>query len=71
MLIAAFFLSRSYNLLFFLLWAWSAGHGAGFAKREPSFPFIDLRSQFWRWVMLAVASIVAFYILVRILLVVL
>jgi O-antigen ligase len=69
MLIAAFFLSRSYNQLFFLLWAWSAGHGAGFAKRDPSFRSIDLRSQIWRWLMLAVASIAAFYILVRILLV--
>jgi O-Antigen ligase len=71
MLFSAFFLSRSYNVLFFLLWAWSAGHAAGFAKRDPAFVPVDLKSHVWRWAMLAAASIVAFYILVWILLAVL
>ena len=71
MSIAAFFLSRSYNVLFFLLWAWSAGHAVGFAKSHPSFRPVDLGSPVWRWPLLALASVVAFYVLVRVLIVVL
>jgi putative inorganic carbon (HCO3(-)) transporter len=71
LLVAAFFLSRSYNLLFFLVWGWSAGHCAGFVRRNPAFKAIDLRAEIWRWLLLAGVSIVLFFVVVRVLLVVL
>jgi O-antigen ligase len=69
MLIAALFLSRSYHQLFFLFWAWSAGHYTGALSRDPTLPKFELKSLAARWFGLTVASIFGAFVIVRILLV--
>jgi O-antigen ligase len=69
MLIAALFLSRSYHQLFFLFWAWSAGHYTGARRRNPALPPFELKSLAAPWFGLTVASIFGAFVIVRILLV--
>ena len=69
-LVGAFFLSRSYSVMFFLFWGWTAGIYNGARLRDPSIPGVGLKDFGSRWAGVGVASIPAFYILVRILLVV-
>jgi O-antigen ligase len=69
MLIAALFLSRSYNQLFFLFWAWSAGHYTGARRRDPTLPAFELKRLAAPWFGLTVASILGAFVIVRILLI--
>jgi O-antigen ligase len=69
MLIAALFLSRSYNQLFFLFWAFSAGHYTGARRRDPTLPRFELKSLAARWFGLTLASILCAFVVVRILLI--
>jgi len=71
MLVAAFFLTRSYELLMFLMWAWSAGHYTGALRRTPDLPPVTLATSGPKWAFLALCSIAGLYIMVRVLLVVL
>ncbi|MEP7041503.1 MAG: O-antigen ligase family protein [Dokdonella sp.] len=66
--VAAFFLSRSYVILLYLLSALVVGDYASARQRFPSLPVFSLNGQLMRWPMIAAGSIVALYILVRILL---
>jgi O-antigen ligase len=66
---AAFFLSRSYVILLYLLAALVLGYYTGARERYPSLPRFELGRDLIRWPVLAVASIVGLYIIVKILLV--
>lgn len=71
MLVAAFFLTRSYEVLMFLIWAWSAGHYTGALRRSPGLPPVTLATSGPQWCFVALCSIAGLYIMVRVLLVVL
>jgi hypothetical protein len=65
---AAFFLSRSYVLLLYLLAALAVGHYVGFARRV-ELPASAVRAGDWlRWPALAFASVVFLFLVVRVLL---
>jgi O-antigen ligase len=65
---AAFFLSRSYVLLLYLLAALAVGHYVGHVRRIEQ-PPPAVRSGDWlRWPLLALASVVFFFVMVRVLL---
>jgi putative inorganic carbon (HCO3(-)) transporter len=64
----AFFLSRSYVILLYLLAAIVLGWYTGARRRWPDLPNYALSRDLVRWPTLAVASIVGLYILVKILL---
>lgn len=66
---AAFFLSRSYVILLYLLAALVLGHYTGVRGRYPDLPRFELSRDLVRWPVLAVASIVGLYVLVKVLLV--
>ena len=66
-----FFLSRTYMILLFVMWALAAGHYRGTVNRHPGLPELEF-ARLWRtaaW--LGLFSIFGFYILVRVALVVL
>lgn len=65
---AAFFLSRSYIILLYLLAALVVGYYAGARQRYPDLPVFDLRKDLVLWPLLSVASIVFLYVLVKVLL---
>jgi len=65
---AAFFLSRSYIILLYLLAALVVGYYAGARQRYPDLPVFDLRKDLILWPVLSVASIVFLYVLVKVLL---
>jgi O-antigen ligase len=65
---AAFFLSRSYVILLYLLAALVAGHYAGTRARFPSLPAFPLASGAIRWGLFSMAAIVGLYVVVRVLL---
>jgi O-antigen ligase len=63
---AAFFLSRSYSLLFFLLWGWAAGHYLGMRRRGWALREFTLDSNAMRrWVGLAIFSVAIAYLIVK------
>lgn len=66
---AAFFLSRSYVILLYLLAALVLGFYTGARQRYPGLPRFELTRDLLRWPMLSLASIVGLYLLVKILLV--
>jgi O-antigen ligase len=66
---AAFFLSRSYSLLFFLLWGWAAGHYIGMRRRDPKLPKIEFDGA--RWIGFTLLSVGIAYAIVKFSLVVL
>jgi uncharacterized transporter YbjL len=68
-LICAFFLSRSYALLFFLYWGLCTGMYNGARARLPAMAAIGGHEFGKNWVIAALGSIPVFYILVRVLLV--
>lgn len=65
---AAFFLSRSYIVLLYLQAAIVLGHFIRVRRGFPSLPGFDLLHGGWRWIPIGLASIVALYILVTVLL---
>src|SRR5262249_5396232 len=69
-LVCAFFLSRSYSLLFFLYWGLCAGMYNGARARLPGMAAVGSHEFGKHWAIAAVASIPAFYVLIRVLLVV-
>jgi O-antigen ligase len=66
---AAFFLSRSYVILLYLLAALVLGYYTGARQRYPALQRFELSRDLVRWPMVAVASIVALYVIVKLLLV--
>jgi putative inorganic carbon (hco3(-)) transporter len=66
---ATFFLSRSYVILLYLLAALVLGYYTGARQRYPELPRFELSRDLIRWPLLAIASIVGLYLLVKILLV--
>lgn len=66
---AAFFLSRSYLILLYLLAALVLGYYTGARIRYPALPRFELSRDLVRWPLLAVASIIGLYVIVKILLV--
>ncbi|MBX3691666.1 O-antigen ligase family protein [Dokdonella sp.] len=67
-LATAFFLSRSYVILLYLLAAVVVGWYTGMRRRWPGLPTFSLARDLVRWPALAVASIVGLYIIVKLLL---
>ena len=64
----AFFLSRSYVILLYLLSALVLGWYTGARRRWPELPAFALSRDLLRWPALAVASVFGLYIIVKILL---
>lgn len=67
MFAAAFFLSRSYTVVMYLLAAVVVGHYVGVRSRFPGLPGFSLIEGGWRWVPISVTSIVALFIIVALL----
>jgi hypothetical protein len=67
MFAAAFFLSRSYTVVMYLLAALVVGHYVGVRRRFPGLPRFSLIDDGWRWVPISMASIVALFIIVALL----
>lgn len=67
-LATAFFLSRSYVILLYLLSALVLGWYTGARRRWPDLPAFALSRDLVRWPALAVASILGFYLIVKVLL---
>lgn len=65
---AAFFLSRSYNIMLYTLAAIAVGHYASMRQRHAALPRFALTVSGWRWLPIALASVVALYVLVAVLL---
>jgi len=65
---AAFFLSRSYMVVLYLIAAMVAGHYVGARRRWPTLPMFRLSNGGWRWVPAGVCSIFALFVLVAVLL---
>jgi putative inorganic carbon (hco3(-)) transporter len=67
MFAAAFFLSRSYTVVLYLLAAVVVGQYIGARRRFPGLPAFSLINDGWRWLPIALASIVALFIIVTLL----
>jgi hypothetical protein len=65
---AAFFLSRSYMVVMYLIVAMVTGHYVGARQRLPGLRGFTLGHDWWRWVRTALGSIVGLFLLVAILL---
>lgn len=65
---AAFFLSRSYTVVLYLLEAIVVGHYLGVRRRFPELRAFSLTAEGWRWLPIAAASIVVLFIVVAVLL---
>ncbi|WP_266182496.1 O-antigen ligase family protein [Dyella humicola] len=65
---AAFFLSRSYTVVMYLIIAMVTGHYVGARQRLPGLRGFTLGKDWWRWVPAAMGSIVGLFLLVAILL---
>jgi hypothetical protein len=64
----AFFLSRSYMILVYLMVALVTGWYMGAQQRWPSLPAFRLGKDWLRWAMIAMGGVVALYIVVKVLL---
>ena len=64
----AFFLSRSYMILVYLMIGLVTGWFMGAQARWPSLPPFQLRREWFRWCVIGVGSVVALYIVVKVLL---
>lgn len=67
--VAAFFLSRSYVVLLYLLAGLVVGHYLDLRRRWPALPAFRLGRDLWLWPIVAAAGTVALYVTVKILLV--
>jgi putative inorganic carbon (HCO3(-)) transporter len=68
MFAAAFFLSRSYNFVLYLVMAVVVGYYVGARKRFPGLRTFSLLEAWWRWVLVSIAGIVALFVTVMVLL---
>ncbi|MGB0134689.1 O-antigen ligase family protein [Dokdonella sp.] len=66
---AAFFLSRSYVILLYLLAALVLGYYTGACRRYPGLPRFDLARDILRWPLVAAACTFGLYVIVKLLLV--
>ena len=64
----AFFLSRSYVVLLYLLAALVLGYYTGARQRHPALPAFGLGADLWRWGVRSALAVVALYLVTRILL---
>ncbi len=64
---SAFFLSRTYNVVLFVLCAMAASHYLGVRLRTPGLPSYGFFSRLGLWVTLSLVSIIALYIITKIL----
>lgn len=67
-LAGAFFLSRSYNILLYVLCACAVAHYQNVRRLYPAFPAVTFREIAWKMAMLTGGSAVFFYLLVKVLL---
>ncbi len=65
---AAFFLSRSYNMMLYTLAAIVVGHYASMRSRHDALPRFTLSASGWRWLPISLVVIAALYVLVAVLL---
>ncbi|OOG50982.1 O-antigen ligase family protein [Rhodanobacter sp. C01] len=65
---SAFFLSRSYTVVMYLLIAVVVGYYMGVRQRFPGLPAFRLSESWWRWVPAAVGSIAVMFVVVAVLL---
>ncbi|TCV97618.1 O-antigen ligase [Luteibacter rhizovicinus] len=65
---AAFFLSRSYMIVLYLLAAMVAGYYTGARQRFPNLPAFELSRGGWRWVPAAMGGVATLFVLVSVLL---
>lgn len=65
---AAFFLSRSYLIVLYLLAALVVAHYTGMRRRDPGLPAFGLQDDLARWPLYAIGGVVGLYILVKVLL---
>lgn len=65
---AAFFLSRSYLVVLYLLAALVVAHYTAMRQRNPDLPAFDLQHDLLRWPLYAAAGVAGLYVLVRVLL---
>ncbi|QWT21705.1 O-antigen ligase family protein [Bacillus sp. NP157] len=65
---AAFFLSRSYMVVLYLIAAMVAGHYVGAKQRWPELRAFHLSTDGWRWVPAAFCSVAGLFVLVAVLL---
>jgi O-antigen ligase len=65
---SAFFLSRSYMVVMYLIAAMVAGHYVGARQRWPDLPVFRISDGGWRWVPAAMGTVAAFFVLVAVLL---
>ncbi|HET6432957.1 O-antigen ligase family protein [Dyella sp.] len=68
MFAAAFFLSRSYTIILYLVIAVVVGQYVGARKRLPGLRAVSLAASWWVWIPAALGSIVFFFLLVAVLL---
>ncbi len=66
---AAFFLSRSYLVVLYLLAALVVAHYTGMRRRNPELPAFSLQYDLLRWPLWSVAGVVGLYLMVKVLLV--
>jgi small-conductance mechanosensitive channel len=67
--VAAFFLSRSYVILLYLLAALVVGHYQELRRRWPALPAFRLGRDLWLWPAMAAVAVVFLYVMVKVLLV--
>lgn len=65
---AAFFLSRSYVILLYLLAAVVVAHFCGVRDRHPQLPALELREHLGRWPVIGVATAAGLFVVVKVLL---
>jgi O-antigen ligase len=65
---AAFFLSRSYTVVLYLVMAVVVGYYVGARERHPELPAFNLSASWGRWIPIALVSILGFFVLVAVLL---
>jgi O-antigen ligase len=68
MFAAAFFLSRSYTVLMYLVAALVVGYYVGARQRFPGLPALNLSDSWWRWIPIGLGSIVVLFVVVTVLL---
>lgn len=68
MFACAFFLSRTYTVVIYLVAALVVGYYVGVRRRFPGLPSLSLGDSWWRWIPIGLGSVVALFVLVTVLL---